>query len=242
MDFSGGGNWSMIPNIPTLSNSSNLSNQESLYLQQQQFSLQQQQQQQQQQLSFHHQPQQFQPQIQPQQQFQQQQSSPQFQQLQPSPQIQPQQQLSTQFQQQMQPQHFPQQQQQQQQQQQYHFQQQQQRLLQQQQQQQQKQQQYHQHQSLASHFHLFHFVEKLADAIETGVRDQQSDALVNDLNNHFEKCQQLLNSISGSLSSKAMTVEGQKKKLEEHEQLLSYRRELIGKYKSSVEELVKGEP
>ncbi|CAK9324696.1 unnamed protein product [Citrullus colocynthis] len=79
------------------------------------------------------------------------------------------------------------------------------------------------------------------DAIENGARDQQSDALVNDLNNHFEKCQQLLNSISGSLSSKAMTVEGQKKKLEEHEQLLNHRRELIGKYKTSVEELVKGD-
>ena len=77
-------------------------------------------------------------------------------------------------------------------------------------------------------------MEKLADAIENGTRDQQSDALVailivfkkkslrlikilfaliicscnvwkvNDLNNHFEKCRQLLNSISGSLSSKAM--------------------------------------
>ncbi|KAM1513232.1 hypothetical protein COP2_025443 [Malus domestica] len=33
--------------------------------------------------------------------------------------------------------------------------------------------------------------------------------LVSDLNNHFEKCQQLLNSISGSISIKALTVEGQ---------------------------------
>ncbi|KAK8581151.1 hypothetical protein V6N12_071391 [Hibiscus sabdariffa] len=119
----------------------------------------------------------------------------------------------------------PSQQQQQQQQQQFHpqqFQQQQQRMLQQQQ-----VQQNQQHQSLASHFHLLHMVEKLADAIDNGTRDQHSDALINELNNHFEKCQQLLNSIAASLNSKAMTVEGQKKKLEESEQLLNQRRDLI---------------
>ncbi|XP_031263479.1 mediator of RNA polymerase II transcription subunit 9-like [Pistacia vera] len=110
-----------------------------------------------------------------------------------------------------------------------------------QQQQQQPQQNQH-HQSLASHFHLLHLVENLADAIEDGTRDQHSDALVSELNNHFEKCQQLLNSISGSISSKAMTVEGQKRKLEESEQLLNQRRELISKYKNSVEELIKSEP
>ncbi|KAJ4717882.1 Mediator of RNA polymerase II transcription subunit 9 [Melia azedarach] len=98
------------------------------------------------------------------------------------------------------------------------------------------------HQSLASHFHLLHLVENLADAIENGTRDQHSDALVNELNSHFEKCQQLLNSISGSLNTKAVTVEGQKRKLEESEQLLSQRRELISKYRNSVEELVKSEP
>ncbi|KAH7565496.1 hypothetical protein JRO89_XS09G0218400 [Xanthoceras sorbifolium] len=80
------------------------------------------------------------------------------------------------------------------------------------------------------------------DAIENGTRDQHSDALVNELNNHFEKCQQLLNSISGSISSKAMTVEGQKRKLEESEQLLNQRRDLLSKYRNSVEELVKSEP
>ncbi|PPD92276.1 hypothetical protein GOBAR_DD10820 [Gossypium barbadense] len=47
---------------------------------------------------------------------------------------------------------------------------------------------------------------------------------VNELNNHFEKCQQLLNSIAASINSKSMTVEGQKKKLEESEQLLNQRR------------------
>ncbi|KAK1313631.1 Mediator of RNA polymerase II transcription subunit 9 [Acorus calamus] len=62
-------------------------------------------------------------------------------------------------------------------------------------------------------------VESLADAIESGTRDQHSDALVNELTNNFEKCQQLLNSISASISSKAITVEGQKHKLEETEQL-----------------------
>ncbi|KAK8584860.1 hypothetical protein V6N13_138806 [Hibiscus sabdariffa] len=127
--------------------------------------------------------------------------------------------------------------QQQQQQQQFHpqqFQQQQQRMLQQQQ-----VQQNQQHQSLASHFHLLHLVEKLADAIDNGTRDQHSDALINELNNHFEKCQQLLNSIAASLNSKAMTVEGQKKRLEESEQLLNQRRDLITKYRSTVEDLVK---
>ncbi|GMI82134.1 hypothetical protein like AT1G55080 [Hibiscus trionum] len=117
------------------------------------------------------------------------------------------------------------------------FQQQQQRMLQQQQ-----VQQNQQHQSLASHFHLVHLVEKLADAIDNGTRDQHSDALINELNNHFEKCQQLLNSIAASLNSKAMTVEGQKKKLEESEQLLNQRRDLIANYRSSVEDLVKSEP
>ncbi|KAB1218422.1 Mediator of RNA polymerase II transcription subunit 9 [Morella rubra] len=86
-------------------------------------------------------------------------------------------------------------------------------------------------------------VENLADVIEHGVRDQQSDALVSDLNSHFEKCQHLLNTISGSISTKAMqTVEGQKRKLEESEQLLNHRRDLIAKYRSSVEELIKSEP
>ncbi|KAK8465061.1 hypothetical protein PHAVU_010G138400 [Phaseolus vulgaris] len=100
-------------------------------------------------------------------------------------------------------------------------QQQQQRLLQQQQQQQQQQ---NLHQSLASHYHLLHLVENLSEVIEHGTPDQQSDALINELSNHFEKCQQLLNSISDSISTKAMTVEGQKKKQEESEQLLNQRR------------------
>ncbi|XVF25142.1 hypothetical protein REPUB_Repub13aG0188100 [Reevesia pubescens] len=119
--------------------------------------------------------------------------------------------------------------------------QQQQRMLQQQQQQQQVQQNQH-HQSLASHFHLLPLVENLADAIDNGARDQHSEALINELNNHFEKCQQLLNSISASINTKAMTVEGQKRKLEESEQLLNQRRDLIAKYRSSVEDLVKTEP
>ncbi|KAK1289566.1 Mediator of RNA polymerase II transcription subunit 9 [Acorus calamus] len=46
-----------------------------------------------------------------------------------------------------------------------------------------------------------------------------NDMKVNELTNNFEKCQQLLNSISASISSKAITVEGQKHKLEETEQL-----------------------
>lgn len=85
-------------------------------------------------------------------------------------------------------------------------------------------------------------MENLADAIENGTRDQQSDALVNELNNHFEKCQQLLSSISESLDTKAMTVEGQRRKLEESEQLLNQRKELIDKYMNSVEELIEYEP
>ncbi|KAI6690147.1 hypothetical protein NL676_026975 [Syzygium grande] len=140
---------------------------------------------------------------------------PQQQQQQPFHQFQPQ---PPQFQQHPQ---FPQQQQQQQ------------RLVQQQQQ---------QHQSLASHFHLLHLVEGLADAVENGTRDQHSDSLVTELNNQFEKCQQLLNSIAGSISSKAVTVEGQKRKVEEAEQMLNQRRDLISSYRNSVEELIKSEP
>ncbi|XP_021626834.1 mediator of RNA polymerase II transcription subunit 9 isoform X3 [Manihot esculenta] len=175
-----GGSWTMIPNVPSHSNSPAHSNQDQYYLHQQS---------QQQQQQFN----QFQQQQQQQQQFQQQ----------------------HQFQQQQQ---------------------QQQRLIQQQQ-----QQQNQQHQSLASHFHLLHLVENLAEVIENGTRDQHSDALITELNNHFEKCQQLLNSISTSINSKSMTVEGQKRKVEECEQLLNQRRDLLGKYRSSVEELIKSE-
>ncbi|KAK6930612.1 Mediator of RNA polymerase II transcription subunit 9 [Dillenia turbinata] len=128
----------------------------------------------------------------------------------------------------------------------HHFHQQQQQQFEQQQQQQrlhpQQQQQLHHHQSLVSHFHPLHLVENLADVVENGNRDQHSDALVNELNNHFEKCQQMLKSISDSISTKAMTVEQQKRKLEESERLLDQRRDLIGNYRDSVEELIKSEP
>ncbi|XP_042022477.1 mediator of RNA polymerase II transcription subunit 9-like [Salvia splendens] len=62
-----------------------------------------------------------------------------------------------------------------------------------------------QHQSLASHFHLLHLVENLAEVTENGTRDQQTDALVSELNNQFEKCQQLLNSIAGTIKTKSTT-------------------------------------
>nr|GLL21913.1 uncharacterized protein LOC109164434 [Ipomoea trifida] len=78
---------------------------------------------------------------------------------------------------------------------------------------------------------LNELVENLADAIENGTRDQHSDILVNELKNQFEKCQQLLNSISASISSKSMTVEGQRQKLTEAEQLSNQRcsaPELVG--------------
>ncbi|KAG0454541.1 hypothetical protein HPP92_023568 [Vanilla planifolia] len=88
------------------------------------------------------------------------------------------------------------------------------------------------------HLHLFSNIEKLAEAVESGSRDQHSEALISELTSHFEKCQQILNSISGSVSAKAMTVEGQKHKLEETKQLLDQRKELIAKYRDSVEELV----
>lgn len=84
-------------------------------------------------------------------------------------------------------------------------------------------------------------VENLADAIENGTRDQQSDALVSELNTQFEKCQQLINSISASINSKSMTVEGQKRKLEENEYLLNQRRDHISKYKTVMEELIKSD-
>ncbi|GMI93713.1 hypothetical protein like AT1G55080 [Hibiscus trionum] len=107
---------------------------------------------------------------------------------------------------------------------------------------QQQQNQNQNHQSLASHFHLSRLVENLADAIDNGTRDQHSDALINELNNHFEKCQQLLNSIGASLDTKDMTVEGQYQKQEESGQLLNQRRDLIANYRSTVEDLVKTEP
>ncbi|XP_076941060.1 mediator of RNA polymerase II transcription subunit 9-like [Bidens hawaiensis] len=106
---------------------------------------------------------------------------------------------------------------------------------------QQQQQQQQPSQSLASHFHLQNLVENLADAIENGTRDQHFDTLVTELSSHFEKCQQLLNTISGSIATKAATVEGQKHKVEEAEQMLNQRRELIAKYRNSVEELTKSD-
>ncbi|CAN8303212.1 unnamed protein product [Cochlearia groenlandica] len=98
-----------------------------------------------------------------------------------------------------------------------------------------------QHQSLASHFHLYPLVEKLTDLIETGTRDHHSDSLVTELNSHFDKCQQLLNSISGSLGSKTMTVDGQKRNVEESEHLLQQRRDLIVGYRKSIQERVTSE-
>ncbi|KAM7480558.1 hypothetical protein LguiA_028771 [Lonicera macranthoides] len=106
---------------------------------------------------------------------------------------------------------------------------------------QQPQQQNPHHQSLASHFHLLNLVEDLANVIDNGTRDQHSDTMVNELNKNFDKCQQLLNSISGSINTKAVTVEGQKRKVEESEQLLNQRSDLIAKYRKSVEELTKSE-
>ncbi|CAA3017469.1 Hypothetical predicted protein [Olea europaea subsp. europaea] len=126
MEHFGGGNWTMIPNIQSHSNPTTPSNQDHLYLQQQQQS------------QFN------QPQFQPHFNQQQQQRFPQQQ----TPQQQPQ-------------------------------------------------------QSLASHFDLQHLVENLADVVENGTRDQQTDALVTELNNQFEKCQQLLNSISGTIKAKS---------------------------------------
>ncbi|XP_019094474.1 PREDICTED: mediator of RNA polymerase II transcription subunit 9-like [Camelina sativa] len=72
-----------------------------------------------------------------------------------------------------------------------------------------------QQESLASHFNLYHSVEKLSEATETGTRDHNSDALY---------------------------VDDQKGKLEETEQLLQQRKELIEQYKKSLEEIVKKEP
>ncbi|KAI4386954.1 hypothetical protein MLD38_004827 [Melastoma candidum] len=97
-------------------------------------------------------------------------------------------------------------------------------------------------QSLASHFDLLNLIEKLADAIENGARDQHFDALVSELTSQFEKCQQLLNTIAGSLSSKNVTVESQKCKLEETEQLLNQQRELMSSYRKSLEGLIRPEP
>ncbi|GLT28779.1 hypothetical protein SLA2020_036860 [Shorea laevis] len=107
--------------------------------------------------------------------------------------------------------------------------------------QQQRQQQTQNHQSLASHFLLLHLVENLADAIDNGTRDQHVDALINELNNHFEQCQQLLNSVAGSINTQSMTVEEQKRGLEESEKMLNQRRDLIDNYPSSVEDLIKSE-
>ncbi|EFH67078.1 hypothetical protein ARALYDRAFT_890485 [Arabidopsis lyrata subsp. lyrata] len=128
-----------------------------------------------------------------------------------------------------------------------------------------------QHQLLASHFNIYPSVESLTDAIEAGTRDHNSDSLVTEVSSHFDKRQQILNSISRSLGSKTNKVEhnnkvwifgleqslfgfcllvflfykyvdGQKQNLEESEQLLQQRKELMEEYKKAVEEIVKKEP
>ncbi|KAF8107808.1 hypothetical protein N665_0116s0015 [Sinapis alba] len=96
-----------------------------------------------------------------------------------------------------------------------------------------------QQQPLASHFTLYPLVEKLANAVENGTPDQNSNALVNELSSYFNKSQQLLNSLSGS---KPMYVDGEKRKLEDSEKLLQQRRELIVEYRKSVEDILKIEP
>ena len=57
-------------------------------------------------------------------------------------------------------------------------------------------------------FDVSQLVENFADAIENGTRDQHSDALVlvREMKTHFEKCQQLLNSISISSNTKAKAM------------------------------------
>uniref|UniRef100_A0ACD5ZGG2 Uncharacterized protein n=1 Tax=Avena sativa TaxID=4498 RepID=A0ACD5ZGG2_AVESA len=102
------------------------------------------------------------------------------------------------------------------------------------------QQQQH-HSSLASHFHLLHSLTRLGDAIGTGTRDQSFDALVEELTTQFARCQQLLNVISGTLSSRSITVEGQRQSLEETRHMLDQRKDLITKYRISVEDLIKGD-
>ncbi|CAH8253882.1 unnamed protein product [Arabidopsis lyrata] len=100
-----------------------------------------------------------------------------------------------------------------------------------------------QHQLLASHFNIYPSVESLTDAIEAGTRDHNSDSLVTEVSSHFDKRQQILNSISRSLGSKTNKyVDGQKQNLEESEQLLQQRKELMEEYKKAVEEIVKKEP
>ncbi|RWW17553.1 hypothetical protein GW17_00018512, partial [Ensete ventricosum] len=88
---------------------------------------------------------------------------------------------------------------------------------------------------------LLQLVERLADAIDSGSRDPQYEALVTELTNQFKRCQQLLDSISETISTKSLTVEGQKRRLEETMQQLNQRRDLVVKYRSHVEELVKPE-
>lgn len=85
-------------------------------------------------------------------------------------------------------------------------------------------------------------MEKLANAVENGTRDAHADTLINEVSGHFEKCQELLNSISGSINSNDLAVEGQKQRLEENKNLLKQRSNFISKYKASVEELLKSEP
>ncbi|WOK91345.1 hypothetical protein Cni_G00036 [Canna indica] len=103
------------------------------------------------------------------------------------------------------------------------------------------QQQHHHHPSLASHFRLLPLVERLADAIDSGNRDQHYEALVAELTTQFKRCQQLLETISENISAKSVTVEGQQHKLEETTQQLNQRRDLIAKYRSRVDELVNPE-
>ncbi|KMZ73353.1 hypothetical protein ZOSMA_14G01170 [Zostera marina] len=90
-------------------------------------------------------------------------------------------------------------------------------------------------QSFASYFNLLNLVENLAEVTENGSRDLHSDALVNELTAQFDKCQQFLNTIASNINIKSVTVEGQKKKLEETEQIMNQRRDMMMKYQNYVE-------
>ncbi|KAG6544756.1 hypothetical protein Mapa_013782 [Marchantia paleacea] len=102
----------------------------------------------------------------------------------------------------------------------------------------QQQQQQQPQQDLASHFHLLPLIESLTDAMERGAVDHHVNDLVNDLAARFERCQQLLNNITITANSKPMTLRWQKQKLEEYENQLNLRSDLLLKYKSMVEQAV----
>ncbi|KAL5723755.1 hypothetical protein ACHQM5_007112 [Ranunculus cassubicifolius] len=93
----------------------------------------------------------------------------------------------------------------------------------------------------SSQFDLLPKVENLANVIENKTPDPENVAQIKELAEEFNKCEQLLKSISGSMGTKTIRVEEEKCKLDEAERRLIQREGMIADFRRSANELIKTE-